>query len=322
MLFKKITTIIILSTSLFASFDLAELYLTNGIKSVENELIKQFQNKQFWDEYLKNKDVSTGYYETIKYSLTCKPDLKNIVVHKHEKHEKIKVFESEVLTGKVNGAKSVDGDLKTPIGAYQLIDKITPPDQFYGPLALITNYPNNLDKINNKTGDGIWIHGLPFTGNRDPYTKGCIAIENENLKKLDKKINFEESILIIGDIDQTKVNKHSIAKILAELYTWKHTWQNGDFDKYLSYYSKKFKKLDGSDFVKFSSYKKSIFSKNEEKNIQIKDINIIPYPNTENKTMFKIEFFQAYTTKTYRSAAKKELYVELNDGKMEILFES
>lgn len=311
-----------LTTSLFSSFDLAQLYLSKGIKSVENELTKHFENKLFWDKYLLNKDTKNGYYETIKYVLLCNPDTKNIDVYKNEKTEMIKIFASNVITGKMKGAKSLDGDLKTPIGIYELINKITPLDQFYGPLALITNYPNNYDKINDKTGDGIWIHGLPFTGDRDPYTKGCIALENDNLKELDKKIDYKDSILIIGNLNSNSTKKDLIAQALSQFYVWKNSWQNGDLKKYLSFYSKKFKKLDGSDFNKFASYKKSIFDKNEEKTIEIKDLNLIPSPNGDNKVIFKIQFFQTYSTKNYKSASKKELYIELINGKMEILFES
>ncbi|MBI3873712.1 MAG: L,D-transpeptidase family protein [Arcobacter sp.] len=247
--------------------------------------------------------------------------MKTIDVYKNEHNENIKIFESNILSGKNSGAKNVDGDLKTPIGAYELVNKITPPDQFYGPLALITNYPNNFDKTNNKTGDGIWIHGLPFSGNRDPYTKGCIAIENENLKKLDKNIHFSESILIIGNLDSNISNKDSIAGVLSNFYSWKNAWQSGDFETYLSFYSKSFKKLDGSNFNKFSSYKKSIFDKDDEKTILVKDINIIPYPNMENKNMYKIQYHQTYSTKNYHSVGKKELYIELIDNKIQILYE-
>lgn len=321
MILKQYITALTLATSLFASYDLTQLYLSKGIKSVENELIKDFENKLFWDEYLKNKDVKNGYYENIKYTLISNPHTKNMDVYKNDKFSTTKIFTSNILTGKINGAKNAEGDLKTPIGVYELINKIIPSDQFYGPIALITNYPNKYDQINKRTGDGIWIHGLPFTGNRDPYTKGCIAIENDNLKELDKKIDFKDSILIIGDIDSRKINKESIANVLSQFYNWKSSWQNGDFNKYISFYSKKFKKLDGSNIDNFSTYKKNLFDRNEEKIIEIKDLNVIPYPNMENKIMFKIQFFQTYKTKTYQFAGEKELYIELINNKIEILFE-
>ena len=45
------------------------------------------------------------------------------------------------------GKKEFEGDKKTPEGSYDLVQKRTGLDQFYGPLALVTSYPNNFDQI-------------------------------------------------------------------------------------------------------------------------------------------------------------------------------
>ncbi len=52
--------------------------------------------------------------------------------------------------------------MKTPEGVYELTSKLTKLDSFYGPLALVTSYPNTFDKAMNKKGHGIWIHGMPL----------------------------------------------------------------------------------------------------------------------------------------------------------------
>ncbi|CAI6147276.1 MAG: hypothetical protein SPLUMA1_SPLUMAMAG1_01934 [uncultured Sulfurimonas sp.] len=56
-----------------------------------------------------------------------------------------------------------EGDLRTPIGVYKLVKKLSKVDSFYGPLAFATSYPNSYDKYLGKNGSGIWIHGLPLT---------------------------------------------------------------------------------------------------------------------------------------------------------------
>ena len=42
---------------------------------------------------------------------------------------------------------------------------------------------------------------------RDDFTKGCIALDNSNIKKLDKTINIKNSVLIISEDKFSKVSK-------------------------------------------------------------------------------------------------------------------
>ena len=59
--------------------------------------------------------------------------------------------------------KEFEGDKKTPIGIYKVINRISSsklPD-FYGTGALPINYPNNFDKFSKRTGSGIWFLWCP-----------------------------------------------------------------------------------------------------------------------------------------------------------------
>ena len=160
--------------------DIIELYRTKGIHAVEKEIANQLKTKTYWDYNLKNKEVINGYYESIRYLMICQKDLKDIKLY--DTKSKSQLFNSDVFVGKAKGDKKVEGDLKTPIGAYMLTRRITNVDPFYGPLALTTNYPNLYDKSQGKTGHGIWIHGLPLNEERDDFTQGCIALDNTKIK--------------------------------------------------------------------------------------------------------------------------------------------
>ena len=116
--------------------------------------------------------------------------------------------------------------MKTPLGAYDLTKRITKIDQFYGPLALTTNYPNIYDKSKGKTGSGIWIHGLPIKGDRDNFTKGCIALDNKKIKKLDNSININNSVLVISQEKLRETKKNDMSIILANIFSWKNAWKN------------------------------------------------------------------------------------------------
>lgn len=316
---KQFLLLLLFGNILFA--DLVDIYRTKGIDAVKNELEKELKKKTYWENYLKNKDIKHGYYESIKYIIVCDKNDKTLELHKKEENEFKTILTKSVFLGEKNGDKQTEGDLKTPIGAYDLTTKITKLDEFYGPMALVTNYPNTFDKVRKKDGHGIWIHGLPYKSQRDDYTKGCIALENESIKQLDKNINIKNSVLLIGEEKIQKVTQNHISTILSSIFTWRDAWKSSDVNTYLSYYDEKFERHDGMSLNNFKKYKKRIFSKNEKKMIEFSNINIMPYPNSLNKLMYKVVMDEDYKTRTYKFEGKKELYIELKNNTMRILAE-
>ena len=316
----KFTLFLLLFTN-FLFADLVDIYRTKGIDAVKLEIEKELKKKSYWDKHLKNKDIKHGYYESIKYVIVTQKDQKKLQLHRLKDNKFETLMTKNVFIGKVEGDKKKEGDLKTPTGAYSLTTKITKLDQFYGPMALVTNYPNVFDKSQNKDGHGIWIHGLPYDNIRDDYTKGCIALENGSLQTLDKNINIKNSVLIIGDKKIQEISKKDISTILSGIFSWKDAWKQSDLKSYLSFYNDDFKKGSGMSLSGFKKYKKRIFAKNEKKNIKFSNINIMPYPNSLNKIMYKIVMDEDYKTRTYKFEGKKELYIELDNNKMSILAE-
>ncbi len=312
--------ILLLLSSLQA--DLVELYRTKGIQSVQQYLETQLTKKEYWNKYLENKDVSQGYYETIKYILVCQKDTNNLKVYEKDTNKFKKLFEHTVLVGKNSGDKKTEGDYKTPTGTYDLVSKVKKLDPFYGPIAMVTSYPNLYDKIQKRNGHGIWIHGVPKNETRDDFTKGCIALQNSDIKSLDEQINLNKSILIISDNNFDSVSKEDISTLLSEIYLWKQSWKESKLKKYLEFYDKSFKRNNGMNFKQFKNYKKQIFNKKENKKIILSKINIMPYPNNQNKKMFRIVMDENYKTAHYQFNGKKELFIELINDKMKILTES
>ena len=48
----------------------------------------------------------------------------------------------------------------------------------------------------------------------------------------------------------------------------------------------------------------------------------MPYPNDMNKKIYKVVMDELYKTRTYKFDGKKELYLEILNGKISILNES
>jgi len=102
-------------------------------------------------------------------------------------------------TGEQQGTKQKEKDEKTPEGIYFNIksyrdNKIT----LFGDRAFGLNYPDAFDDLSGYGGSGIFIHGSnqavkPFS------TNGCIALDNQLLADLDKRIEFKKTPVIIGE---------------------------------------------------------------------------------------------------------------------------
>lgn len=312
----------ILACVFFLKADVVSIYRTQGLAAVEEYIQNQLQNYEYWSEALAKQDIKYGYYEDLDYVIHAQKSKKELRVYKINNNKFENIFTTSVLIGKGSGDKQQEGDLKTPVGAYTFTERKTELDSFYGPLALVTSYPNGYDVLQNKNGGGIWIHGMPTNNKRDDFTKGCIALENDQLVHLDKLVDMKRSALLISENNHIETNLHEISVILSRLYEWRSAWRDSDIELYLSFYSDKFRKIDGMNFEEFKKYKQAIFSKNEEKKIIFSKINVIPYPNISNKKMFKISYLQNYQAKNHKSLGMKELYVELIGNNIFILAES
>ncbi|ENU4963317.1 murein L,D-transpeptidase family protein [Campylobacter jejuni] len=322
---KRLALLIVLSSLMLHASDLVKIYLNQGLDAVGVAIEKELTQKDFWLSEIGDKNISLGYYDdNVAIVLTNKTD-KILRVYSYEDGKIRKDFEQkEIITG-LMGDKKIEGDLKTPVGFYELGRKFNPGDPYYGPFAFATTYPNLLDKVQGKTGGGIWIHGYPLDGSRlDEFkTRGCIALFNNNLEKFAKVVQDKKVFVMTEEKEKIRAKKDQIASLLADLFTWKLAWTNSDTNAYLSFYDEQeFKRFDKMKFEQFASMKKSIFSRKEDKKIKFSDINISPYPNLENETMYRISFYEDYYTKNYQFRGDKILYVKIDSkGKMKILAE-
>ncbi len=316
----KIVVFLIIALGLNAK-DLMDIYRIEGIKAVEQELEKNLRDLNFWKIYLENKNIEYGYYEFNKYVIVAQKEQKELSLFENSENGYKLITKEKIIIGENSGDKFVEGDKKTPEGSYDLVQKRTGLDQFYGPFALVTSYPNTFDQSLNKKGHGIWIHGMPLNGDRENFTQGCLAVDNERLKYLDSNINFKKTVLITSKDELKKATKEDIALVLSSIYKWKDAWKYSKINEYLSFYSKDFKRPDGSDFTIFSNQKKQIFAKNEDKTINLFNIDISPYPNSLNKTMYRILMDEEYTSPSVKFYGKKELFVEIANNQLQILTE-
>lgn len=322
---KKILAFYFICISALGASDLVKIYLNQGLDAVGVAIEKELTNKDFWLDEIGDRNISLGYYnDDVAIVLTNKTD-KILRVYSYSDGKIKQDFEQKAIITGLMGDKQVEGDLKTPVGFYELGRKFNPGDPYYGPFAFATTYPNLLDKVQGKTGGGIWIHGYPLDGTRlDEFkTRSCIALFNENLEEFAKVVQDKKVFAMTEEKEKVRAKKEDIAALLADLFAWKLAWTDSDINTYLNFYDEKqFKRFDKMKFEQFASMKKSIFSRKEDKKIKFSDINISPYPNVENETMYRISFYEDYYTKNYQFKGDKILYVKIDSkGKMKILAE-
>jgi hypothetical protein len=97
--------------------------------------------------------------------------------------------------------KLKEGDQRTPIGVYRIQYEIKNPrrDGFLGNLAMTLDYPNAYDRQTGRTGNGIWIHGVPENVHVRPplASDGCLAVSNNDMERLRRYIRYNESQIVV-----------------------------------------------------------------------------------------------------------------------------
>lgn len=297
-------------TSLYSG-EVMDLYRNGGMHAITKEIDRGIGDSTYWQPKLAQKDLRFGYYESTNTLLICGKDHSSLNLYRKDKNERFALLKTiPAFTGKYDGDKANEGDRRTPIGVYTITQKLNTVDPFYGPMAFVTSYPNLYDRIRGKNGSGIWIHGVPSDGNRDSFTKGCIAINNDELIGLDQAIDYKNTLLLID----SKLKEHSnspYATILSQLYQWRFAWKYNDFQSYLSFYDTTFIRNDGMEYYDFKNYKQRIFDKKELKEILFSNLNIIPYPG-ERSNLFMVSFDETYTSGSHNFSGQKSLMLLLN----------
>jgi murein L,D-transpeptidase YafK len=311
--------LLLLSLHLYAT-QIATIYREKGMDAVRVALDARLTQSSYWEEEIKRFDTSFGYFENLTSIITCNKE-RSKLYHYQLKDGSYQLSHTfGAITGKVDGDKQAEGDHRTPLGIYTLTKKIVNPDPFYGPLAYVTSYPNLYDRVRGKNGSGIWIHGLPLEGERDTFTKGCIAIENEDICALDETLSLDDTLLIIDQENHREMRKKELSIILAKLFQWRYAWLYNDYDRYIDFYDPSFIRFDGMQYEAFKKYKRNVFDYNDTKEIDFSNIKIIPYPG-EDANLFMISFYESYRSKRITFNGEKNLIIRYENNSIVIIAE-
>jgi len=296
-------------SSLYADISsIVDIYRTKGIQATQKTLDRYLATTEYWDKKISGDDLRFGWYEKPIYLLILNTDKKNIAVYHYTDDRVEHLLNVNIVLGSKGVGKQTEGDRRTPIGIYRITQRMEHPAQMYGPLAFVTNYPNEIDKTLSKDGSGIWIHGFPPDKPDKSFTKGCIATQNKNLLKLDRTIEYKNSLVVISAGKPFESTHKEISQIMAFVYKWRYNWKYGLLDDYLSLYSKDLISANG-DFEHFKRHKSSIFSRKEKKTIRFYNFQVTKYPNILNKSIWRVSMDEYYKTSSYLYSGKKIIYL-------------
>lgn len=150
-----------------------------------------------------------------------------------------------VTVGRNGVDKRSEGDQRTPLGVYfigrQLPGKQLP--DLYGKGALTLNYPNDWDRLQDRTGSGIWLHGVP----PDQYARlpqasdGCVVLANPDIQFLMDTVDRRTPVLISPQLDWitppwTQPQRTPDA-FQQSLDRWQAAWRQGDQQQLKQLYS-------------------------------------------------------------------------------------
>lgn len=231
-----------------------------------------------------------------------------------------------ITQGKLGAGKEKEGDKRTPIGAYFLgshIDRAKI-SSFYGIGAVPLQYPNSWDKLNNRTGHGIWFHGTPIGQYSRPpkASDGCMVFTNDDLAQI-LTLDWRKTLVVTDrQIQWLSANEYGIAQkeVLSLLNSWRSAWEQLDLKAYLSFYAPNFTGGVGETIREWTAKKTQIFSYKRAHKIELSDLLLIPYPNEPDVLLML--FTQKYTRDGKESIERKRLWWRKNEqGKWQIFSE-
>ncbi len=231
------------------------------------------------------------------------------------------------VSGGKNGAhKQRQGDRKTPVGVYFVVDRLpgeTLPDK-YGPVAFPVDYPNEWDVRHGRTGGGIWLHGVASsTYSRPPLdSDGCVALSNAELEEVAPLLEAGTTpVLIAEEVRWLSVNEieQQQREILDSIETWRQDWESGAVDRYLAHYSTVFRGR-GMDKRQWDTYKTNVTRNKRFIEVGLDDLSVFRHPHESD--MLVVSFHQSYNSDTFSSEARKRQYWQReDDGRWRIISE-
>ncbi|MCE2948022.1 MAG: L,D-transpeptidase family protein [bacterium] len=232
-----------------------------------------------------------------------------------------------ISVGRNGVDKMREGDKRTPLGVYHVranLPRQKLPD-FYGSGALPINYPNELDRIEGRTGHGIWLHGVPSdTFARPPQSSdGCVVLANPDFDALLPLMQIGLTPVVIApriewvDASAIQATRASLAQAVE---AWRRDWEGRDMQAYLRHYSATFTSTgQARDLAAWSEQKGKVNASKTWVRIGLRNTSMFLDPNRDNLAV--VQFDQEYSSNNLNQQMRKRQYWRLEGGVWRIVYE-
>ncbi len=187
-------------------------------------------------------------------------------------------------------------DKRTPLGTYFVTERLDTRKLHakYGVAAYPLDYPNAWDRINRRTGYGIWLHGVDKKNpKRPPFdTDGCLALPNNELLKIASNIAPGITPLIVAkNMRWAKTSEVEEIRLQLKIAIdqWLSSMNDGDFLTYQSLYDQQFSHR-GMDRATWSSFRLQVFESRGDQNVQLHELLLLADPADEDIYLSRFRF--------------------------------
>ena len=229
-----------------------------------------------------------------------------------------------VSVGKNGIDKLREGDQKTPLGVYRVVEAKNRLPDLYGPGAFPIDYPNAWDRLHRRDGYGIWLHGTPSeTYSRPPRaTDGCVALSNPDLLRLARYVDVGRTPVVIAEgVAWAPPERWQASRqdLLAALERWRADWESLDTDRYLANYAASFR-TESRDLAAFAAQKRKVNAGKSWIKLSLSDVSVLGHSNGEDLAV--VTFAQDYRSSNLSNRIVKRQYWSRAGGTWRIVFET
>ncbi|MDR0528520.1 MAG: L,D-transpeptidase family protein [Zoogloeaceae bacterium] len=280
--------------------------------------------------------------ERQKYALLIDTGKSRLYLYENAPDRPRFVRDYYVSQGKLGADKMAEGDRRTPLGVYRVTSFI-PPEKLadmYGHGAYPLDYPNEWDKLQERGGSGIWLHGTPSdTYSRPPLASdGCVVLSNPDFDALGRYVEIGETPVIISRaVEWLSLAdwQRERAEVSDALEAWRLAWESRDTERYLAFYAPDFRNRGNQDFARFAAQKSAVNRQKSWITVQLRQLSIfrLPTPPVLSASasaaaapaaseVVVATFEQDYASNNLASVSRKRQYWRRDGGQWKIVYES
>jgi len=224
----------------------------------------------------------------------------------------VKIDQRYMSIGENGVGKKRAWDRKTPLGVYFITEQLDTSnlDDKYGVAAYPLDYPNAWDRYNQRSGNGIWLHGVDQNGSKRPPrdTDGCLAVPNDELLSLADTLKpLVTPVIVARELVWATPDEIEIIRFefRIALEMWRQSLEDKDLLTYLSLYSDEFRHR-GMDKKAWASYRLRVFDARDLESVDLEDVLLIADP--EEPGLYLSRFTQEFVTGNGTVRIMKRLY--------------